>query len=404
MRDRWIPGALLAAALLVAACGGQDGANGTAASTATDAATPMSAATPAATPAATNPAPAAEKVVAVTVASGLRSPWSLAFLPDGRALVTEKAGTFRLVSPDGTVSAPITGAPAVAAGGQGGLLDVKPSPDFARDATIYFSYAEPAGGGTSRTAVARGVLGPTAVGSVQVIFRQQPAVAGEQHYGSRLAFAPDGTLFVGLGERQQRDGAQRLDSHLGKVVRIRADGSVPPDNPFVGRADALPEIWSYGHRNLQGAAIEPGTGSLWTAEHGPMGGDEVNAPARGANHGWPVVTYGREYGSGAAIGEGTTRADVAPPRHYWVPTSIAPSGMTFHSGARVPAWRGNLFVGALAGTMLVRLDVRDGRVVGEQRLLTTLAKRIRDVKQAPDGALYLITDEADGQLMRVEVR
>jgi glucose/arabinose dehydrogenase len=309
----------------------------------------------------------------------------------------------RIVAADGTVSAPIGGAPAVDASGQGGLLDVKPSPAFATDATVFFSYAEPVAGGLARTAVARATLGATALSDVQVIFRQSPALAGGQHFGSRLVFAPDGTLFVGLGDRGDRDRAQQLDSHVGKLVRLRADGGVPADNPFVGRAGALPEIWSYGHRNIQGAALDA-TGTLWTGEHGPQGGDEINLPPKGANHGWPVITYGREYGSGAPIGQGTTRADVEPPRHHWVPTSIAPGGMTFHSGERVPAWRGDLFVGALVGRALVRLDVEGGRVVGEQRLLTALNERIRDVKQGPDGHLYLITDATDGRLMRVEVR
>jgi glucose/arabinose dehydrogenase len=388
--------ALAGAALLAAACGGS--------SDGTPVADPAAAPAADAAPVAQAEAPAAERVVATTVATGLSSPWGLAFLPDGRALVTEKGGTFRIVSLDGTVSAPIGGAPAVDASGQGGLLDVKLSPDFANDSTIWFAFAEPAGGGAARTAVARAVLRATAIESVQVVFRQQPAVTGGLHFGARLAFAPDGTLFVGLGDRGQGSPAQALDNHIGKVVRIRTDGGAPADNPFVGRAGALPEIWSFGHRNVQGAAIEPATGRLWAVEHGPRGGDEVNVPAPGANHGWPVITYGRDYATGEPLGEGTTRADVAPPLHYWVPTSIAPAGMAFVTSARVPAWTGDLFVGALAGRMLVRLDVQDGRVVGEQRLLTALGERIRDVKQGPDGALYLVTDSTAGRLMRVDVR
>jgi glucose/arabinose dehydrogenase len=406
MRRSVLCAALAGAALLAAGCGGSSGGPpaGDPAS-AGDPAAPAAPGAPAAPASAgTAQAPLAERVVATQVATGLRSPWSLAFLPDGRALVTEKAGTFRIVSLDGTVSAPIGGAPAVDASGQGGLLDVKLSPDFANDSTIWFAFAEPAGGGSARTAVARAVLRSSAIESVQVVFRQQPAVAGGLHFGARLAFAPDGTLFVGLGDRGQGTPAQALDNHIGKVVRLRADGGVPADNPFVGRAGALPEIWSYGHRNIQGAAIEPSTGRLWAVEHGPQGGDEVNVPATGANHGWPVITYGRDYSTGQPLGEGTTRADVAPPLHYWVPTSIAPAGMAFVTSARVPGWTGDLFVGALAGRMLVRLDVQDGRVVGEQRLLTSLGERIRDVKQGPDGALYVLTDATEGRLMRVDVR
>ncbi len=376
---------LCGAAALFVACGGSAGpADGPAVAAADD--------------------PGPDRVVATTVAEGLASPWGLAFLPDGRALITEKRGTFRLVSPGGAVSAPIGGAPAVDASGQGGLLDVVASPAFADDATIWFAFAEPAGDGLARTAVARAVLRAEAIHDVRVVFRQQPAVAGGLHFGARLALARDGTLFVGLGERGQAASAQALDTHLGKVVRIRTDGGVPADNPFVGRAGALPEVWSYGHRNIQGAAIEPSTGRLWTVEHGPRGGDEVDLPAAGANHGWPVITHGRDYSTGEPLGEGTARDDVAPPAHVWVPTSIAPSGMAFVTSARMPAWTGDLFVGALAGRALVRLRLRDGRVVGEQRLLTALGERIRDVRQGPDGALYLLTDSPAGRLMRVDVR
>jgi glucose/arabinose dehydrogenase len=382
------------AALLLAACGGSD-EPGAARAGADD---------PTATPLIAVSEPAADAIEAVTVATGLRSPWGLAFLPDGRALVTEKAGTLRVVSADGTVSAPIGGGPAVSSDGQGGLLDVTLSPGFATDRTIWFAFAEPAGEGLSRTAVGRAVLGPASLEQVRVVFRQQPAMPGTLHYGARLRFAADGTLFVGLGDRNERDAAQRLDNHLGKVVRIRQDGSAPPDNPYVGRADALAEIWSYGHRNVQGAALDDATGALWLAEHGPRGGDEVNRPAPGANHGWPVVGYGTEYGTGAPVGEATTRADVATPLHVWQPVSVAPSGMSFYAGDRIPQWRGDLLVGALAGRMLIRLDIRDGRVAGEQRLLTTLGERIRDVKVGPDGWPYLITDAPEGRLMRVRVR
>jgi glucose/arabinose dehydrogenase len=406
MQIRFTAPTLFVATLIAAACGGGGDASAPAATTAPAAESPATATATATAPSATvvAAAPAADQVVAKTVASGLRNPWGLAFLPDGRALVTEKAGTLRIVGADGSVSAPLAGVPTVFAEGQGGLLDVALSPDFARDATIFLSLAEAAGGGLARTAVVRAVLGDGAITSVTTLFRQSPAMPGSVHFGGRLAFAPDGTLFLGLGERGERDRAQALDNHLGKVVRIRADGGVPADNPFVGRADALPEIWSYGHRNVQGAAIEPSTGRLWTDEHGPQGGDEINTPAPGANHGWPVVSHGVEYGTALPIGEGTTRADVAPPLFWWVPTSIAPSGMSFYAGTRVPAWRGDLFAGALAGRALVRLVVRDGRVTGEQRLLTGLGERIRDVKSGPDGELYLLTDSVDGRLMRVELR
>jgi glucose/arabinose dehydrogenase len=381
-------------ALLVAGCGGSEAPS----------AAQASGADPTATPLILVSDPAADAIEAVTVASGLRQPWGLVFLPDGRALVTEKAGTLRIVSPDGMVSAPIGGGPAVSSEGQGGLLDVTLSPDFATDRTIWFTFSEPVADGRSRTAVARAVLGPSSLERVQVVFRQQPAMPGTLHYGARLRFATDGTLFVALGERDDRDAAQRLDNHLGKVVRIRQDGTAPPDNPFVGRTGALPEIWSYGHRNPQGATLDDATGALWIAEHGPRGGDEINRPAAGGNHGWPVVGYGTEYGTGAPIGEATTRADITAPRHVWQPLSIAPAGMSFYSGDRIPQWRGDLLVGALAGRTLIRLELSDGRVVGEQRLLTTLGERIRDVKVGPDGWPYLITDGAEGRLMRVRLR
>jgi aldose sugar dehydrogenase len=384
----------LVAALLLAACSGSE-EPGTAPATIGD---------PAATPAKMSSAPAADAVEAVTVATGLRSPWGLVFLPDGRALVTEKAGTLRIVSLDGTVSAPIGGGPAVSSEGQGGLLDVTLSPNFATDRTIWFTFAEPAGAGLSRTAVGRAVLGAASLEQVQVVFRQHPAMPGTLHYGARLRFAADGTLFVGLGERNDRDSAQRLDNHLGKVVRIRQDGLAPFDNPYVGRGDILPEIWSYGHRNVQGATIDDTTGELWLVEHGPRGGDEINRPGPADNHGWPVVGYGAEYSTGAPVGEITTRADIAAPLHVWQPVSIAPSGMSFYTGDRIPQWRGDLLVGALAGRMLVRLDMQDGRVVGEQRLLTNLGERIRDVKVGPDGWPYLITDNPEGRLMRVRLR
>jgi glucose/arabinose dehydrogenase len=340
----------------------------------------------------------------VEVATGLHRPWSLAFLPDGRMLVTERAGRMRLVGPDGALSAPLAGVPVVHAQGQGGLLDVVLGPEFARDRRIYFSYAEPTARG-ARTAVARAVLDAAALRleAVEVIFRQRDDPPGGHHWGSRLVFGRDGVLFVTLGERYSlRERAQDLDTHLGKVIRIHADGSVPNDNPYVDRAGVLPEIWSYGHRNVQGAALHPVTGRLWTHEHGPQGGDEVNIGVAGANYGWPVITFGREYVTGLRIGDGTARADVTAPVHYWVP-SIAPSGMAFYTGNAFPRWQGSLFVGALRGQALVRLVLEGERVVAEERLLRQLDSRIRDVRQGPDGLLYLL-DESHGRILRLAPR
>ena len=339
-------------------------------------------------------------VKVVEVARGLETPWSLAFLPDGRMLVTERPGRMRIVSSAGDLSAPIKNVPEVHAKGQGGLLDVVLSPDFRDDRTIFFSYAEPTQRG-ARTAVARATLdaGALSLSDVNVIFAQRDDPPGNNHWGSRLVFDGDGNLYVTLGDRfNYRDKAQDLDSHLGKVVRIRPDGSVPPDNPYIGRPRALPEIWSYGHRNVQGAALHPETGVLWLHEHGPQGGDEVNIVKPGRNYGWPVITYGREYGTGMRIGEGTERKDIEAPVHYWVP-SIAPSGMAFYTGDAFPHWKGSLFVGALKSKLLARLELDGDRVSGEERL--DLGKRIRDVRQGPDGKLYLL-DESDGRILRLD--
>lgn len=352
----------------------------------------------------------AERVVAseagplrvVTVATGLESPWGLAFLPDGRLLVSEQPGRLRIVSADGQLSAPLAGVPAVHARGQGGLLDVVVGPDFASDRRIYFSYAEPTEGG-ARTAVARAQLDVDGlrIEAVEVIFAQNEDPSGRHHWGSRLVFGGDGSLYVTLGDRfQYRDQAQTVDNHFGKVVRINPDGSVPDDNPFVGRADALPDIWSYGHRNIQGATLHPVTGALWAHEHGPQGGDEVNIVKGGANYGWPEITYGREYVTGFRIGEGVERDDIEPPVHQWTP-SIAPSGMAFYTGDAFPQWQGNLFVGALRGQSLSRLVLKDGQVVHEERLLTELGSRIRDVRNGPDGRLYVL-DDSNGRILRLE--
>ncbi|CAH1664103.1 PQQ-dependent sugar dehydrogenase [Chelatococcus asaccharovorans] len=335
-----------------------------------------------------------------TVARDLDHPWSVAFLPDGRMLVTERAGRLRLIG-NGNATA-VSGVPEVRARGQGGLLDVALDPDFATNRLIYLSYAEPREGGLGGTAVARGTLDERAarLTDVQVIFRQQPGYSGNNHFGSRLAFAPDGTLFVTLGERfDLRDKAQDLDNHLGKVVRINRDGSIPADNPFVGRSGAKPDIWTYGHRNPQSAAINPRTNVLWTIEHGARGGDEINISKKGANYGWPVIGYGTHY-SGAKIGAGTTQKGMEQPVFYWDP-SIAPSGMVFYTGNRYPGWQNSLFTGALAGQMLVRLQLQGDRVIREERLLTDMGARIRDVRQGPDGLLYLLTDASDGRLLRL---
>ena len=338
------------------------------------------------------------------IASGLVHPWGLALLPDGDWLVTERPGRMRIVSADGAVGEPIAGLPAVDAQGQGGLLDVILSPGFATDRTIFWSYAEPREGGNA-TSVARGVLSAdgASVSDVRVIFRALPVYDGDKHFGSSLAFSPDGKLFITLGERSDapmRPQAQQLGSHMGKVIRINADGSVPRDNPFVGQAGALPEIWSLGHRNVQGIAVQPGTGAVWTIEHGTRGGDELNRPQAGRNYGWPIIAYGIEY-RGAPINEGiTAREGLEQPVYYWDPV-IAPGGQTFYSGAMFPGWQGNLLIGGLGGQSLTRLVLDGDRVVGEERLLTGLGERIRDVAVGPDGAVWVITDEDDGKLVRL---
>ena len=344
------------------------------------------------------PKPTEGVVTAEVVATGLEHPWALAFLPDGRILVTERPGRLRIVAPSGRLSDPLGGVPKVHASGQGGLLDVAVDPSFTENRLIYLSYAEPGEGGAG-TAVARGRLGEQQLENVQVIYRQQPKVQGNGHFGSRLVFATDGTLFITQGDRQAyREQAQDLGSGLGKLIRINPDGSVPKDNPFVGRSGARPEIYSYGHRSMQAAALHPGTGQLWTVEHGARGGDELNHPEKGKNYGWPVITYGRDY-SGAKIGEGTAKEGMEQPVYYWDPV-IAPSGAVWYTGDRYPGWKGSLFVGSLQPGALVRLTVDNGRVTKEERYLPDVG-RVRDVQQGPDGLLYIVTDEGDGRLLRV---
>ena len=343
-------------------------------------------------------------VRAELLARGLDHPWALAFVDGGRMLVTERPGRLRLVEPDGRVGPPIEGVPAVDAVGQGGLLDVITDSGFATNRRIYFCFAEPAAsGGGNSTALATARLSDDGrrLEQVRVIFSQIPKVSSRLHFGCRIVEAPDGHLFLALGERFQRmRDAQTLDNHHGKVVRLRKDGSSPPDNPFVRQSGAMPEIWSWGHRNPQGATWGP-DGRLWVIEHGPQGGDEINRPEAGKNYGWPVITFGENYGGGA-IGEGlTARPGMEQPLHHWTP-SIAPSGMAFLRSDRYgPAWQGNLFVGSLKFRYLARLELQNGRVVREDRLLPQLGQRVRDVRQGPDGLLYLLTDENDGQLLRV---
>ena len=340
---------------------------------------------------------------AQTVASGLQNPWAVAFLPDGRFLVTERPGRLRVVSADGQVQPAVQGLPEVAAGGQGGLLDVITDSAFASNRTIYFCFSEPGKGTTNSTALARARLSQDAkrLEDVKVIFSQQPKFSSTAHFGCRIVERPDGTLFLTLGDRfSRRDDAQTLDNHHGKIVRVGKDGSVPKDNPFVGKAGALPEIWSYGHRNAQGATWGP-DGRLWMHEHGAQGGDEINRPEPGKNYGWPQVSFGVNYG-GSPIGTGKSSAPgLEPPLHHWTP-SIAPSGMAFLTSDRYGAgWKGNLFVGSLKFEYLDRIELKDGKVVAEHKLLEDVGQRIRDVRQGPDGLLYVVTDSPSGKLIRL---
>ena len=335
----------------------------------------------------------------VMVTGGLEHPWGLAFLPDGRMLVTERPGRLRIVADGVLEPEPVAGVPEVWADGQGGLLDVALHPGFAENALVYLSYASPDDDGDAATAVARGRLVGTRLEDVEEIYVALPRDDGGRHFGSRLLFA-DGYLFVTAGERGEPDRAQDVGDPAGSVIRLHDDGRVPADNPFRSKAGARPELWSIGHRNPQGMALHPATGRIYAIEHGPKGGDELNLIEPGVNYGWPVITYGKSY-IGFSIGEGTHKEGMAQPLHYWVP-SISPSGLTIYDADRFPAWRGSVFAGALSGQLLVRLELDDGAVTVEERMLEDLEERIRDVRQGPDGLIYLLTDHPDGMLLRLE--
>ena len=356
----------------------------------------------------------AQSVRPETIVSGLQNPWSVAFLPEGRFLVTERAGRLRVIEPGGKLAPAVEGLPDLAAGGQGGLLDVLLDAGFTENRTLFFCFSEPGTGNSNSTALARATLSVdmTRLGDVKVIFSQKPKFASSLHFGCRIIESrapglngkPDGKLFLMLGDRYSRaPDAQTLGNHHGKIVRINKDGSVPPDNPFTNRAGVLPEIWSYGHRNPQGATLSP-DGTLWMHEHGPQGGDEINLPRAGANYGWPIITYGENYGGGK-IGEGVTaQLGMEQPLHYWVP-SIAPSGMAFLTSERYgKAWQGNLFVGSLKFAYLNRIELSapySGKVLRESKLISEEGARIRDVRQGPDGLLYVLTDSSNGKLIRL---
>lgn len=331
------------------------------------------------------------------VAQGLAHPWGLAFLPDGRMLVTERAGKLRIVGTDGSLSDPLSGLPDIEVAGQGGLFDVLLHPNYAENKQLYISYNEPAENGSS-TAVAIATLADDRLENLQVIFSAAPKFSSRHHFGGRLVIKDDQYLFITLGDRgQRRDDAQTLDNHHGKVIRLNLDGSIPKDNPYVTDTAVLDDIWSYGHRNIQGATLHPTSGELWTHEHGPQGGDEINITRATLNYGWPVITYGEEYGGGK-IGQ-TAKDGMEQPLHYWVP-SIAPSGMTFYLNDAIPGWNNSLLIGSLRFGQLVRLELDGEKVRHEERIM--IGQRIRDVRQGPDGAVYLLTDQADGQILRLK--
>ncbi|WP_116798540.1 PQQ-dependent sugar dehydrogenase [Limnohabitans sp. Rim28] len=336
-----------------------------------------------------------------TLLTGLENPWSMAFLPDGRMLVTERAGRMRLVGADfKLLPQPVLGLPEVTAQGQGGLFDVVLHPQYAQNGWVYWAYNAPGPGGWGTT-LARGKLQGQRMTDVQVLFSMQPKTRSSQHFGGRIVFDKAGMLYLTLGDRGDKDRAQKLNDHAGSVIRLHDDGRVPADNPFARQPGAFPEKWTLGNRNMQGAALHPQTGELWTHEHGPQGGDELNVMRPGLNYGWPVITYGVNYGLGTRIGEGPSKPGMVQPLHVWVP-SIAPSGMAFVSGTQFPNWQGDLLVGALRGQMLVRLSLDGEKVQREERLLQGRVGRIRDVRMGPDGFIYLLSDSADGALMRLE--
>ena len=341
----------------------------------------------------------------VQIAEGLQNPWSLAFLPDGKMLVTERAGRLRVVTADGKLSEPVTGLPELVAGGQGGLLEVALDPGYAKNNVIYVCFSQPKTG-ANNTAVARGKFVDGAaprLEEVKTIYEQAPSLNSRLHFGCRLVFGRDGTMFVAQGDRSITEGrmqAQNLDSLIGKIVRINTDGSIPKDNPFVGKQGVRPEIWSIGHRNIQAAALHPGTGELWEIEHGTRGGDEINIARKGKDYGWPTIAYGIEYRGGAITGGIQQKEGMEQPIYYWDPV-IGPSGMAFYTGNLFPAWKGNLFVGGHATNDLVRLELQGEKVIAEERLLTERKERMRDVRQGPDGAIYLLTDAANGRLLKM---
>ncbi|MEC5398714.1 PQQ-dependent sugar dehydrogenase [Uliginosibacterium sp. H1] len=403
-RSSWV--GLGVSVAVVSACGGGGGGGGSSGSSSSSSSGGALSTRCDVAPAITTPG----TISVTTLASGLQNPWGLAFLPDGsgRALITERPGRMRLMQANGSLSSPIANLPAVQAQGQGGLLDVVLDPAFASNNTIYWSYSEAGTGGTSGTAVARGVLNlnTLSLSAVTVIYRQQPKLGGNNHYGSRLVFANDGSLFVTLGDRQvdptqgAAHPAQNPDQPMGKVVRITSAGGVPPDNPFAAQSGERRYVWSLGHRNPQGATIHPLTGQLWIGDHGAQGGDEINLAQPGRNYGWPVISYGLHYG-GAAIGEGAARQGMEQPLCYWDP-SIAPANMVFYTAGNVPAWQGNLFVAVLKDTSLVRLSFNGTQPSGYQRI--AMNARIRDVRVGPDGWLYLLTDENPGEVRKLVVQ
>ncbi len=338
-----------------------------------------------------------------TITEGLEHPWGMAFLPDGRILVTERPGRLRLIKQGKLLEEAIEGLPPISDYGQGGLLDVVLHPDYKSNGWIYFSYAASEDGFSLKagTEVGRGRLKNNRIVDWQHLFKLKAKTNKRQHFGSRLVFDRNNKLYITLGDRGQRFRAQDLNDHAGSVIRLNDDGSIPSDNPFVGQKDKQAEIYSYGHRNMQGAVLNPETGKLWTHEHGPQGGDELNIIEAGKNYGWPIITYGKEYGSGDDIGEGTHKAGMQQPLYYWVP-SIAPSGMTFYNGDKFPDWQGSLFIGSLKFKLLVRLQLEGDKVISEQRLLKNKLGRIRDVQIGPDGYIYLLTDATDGKLVRIQ--